>query len=264
MSNDIFDANRSWDGGGVYVNYGQVNADHLSFTNNIAGYGAGMATYILDGEALFFKGNQAEDQGGGVRGFNLSIKQSTFLDNTAKYAGGSALFGGLITNLTNVLMAHNTEFGTGYGTISLGPNSTGTFNYVTITQPALGTGTAVYLVGDANFHIYNTIIANYARCYDIFGTLTVDHIMYSNDTQRDFEETTGHFINNGYNLAFDAQFVSPTAGDYHLKSTSPAIAGGLYTAGVDVDLDYRLRRSGHSAMGAYNFWHLAFIPILKK
>ena len=179
VSNVVFDSNFSWDGGGLYANYGQVNADHLTFTNNQAGYGAGMSPYILNGEALLFKGNQAEDQGGGVRGFNLSIKQSTFLDNTAKYAGGSALFAGSIANLTNLLMAHNTESGTGYGTVYLGGNSTGVLNNVTFAQPTLGTGTAVYLGTGANYHIFNTIIANYVYCYDLFGTLYEDHVLYS-------------------------------------------------------------------------------------
>ena len=264
LSNVIFDANSSWDGGGLYANYSQVNADHLTFTNNIAGYGAGMAPYILDGEALFFKGNQAEDQGGGVRGFQLSIRQSTFLDNTAKYAGGSALYVGSTLSLTNVLIAHNTEFSTGYGTVSLGANSSGVFNNVTFAQPILGTGTAVYLGTGANYHIFNTIIANYNYCYDVYGALYEDHILYSTDTHEEKVETGGHFYNNGYNLAFDALFVEPATGDYHLKSTSPAIAGGLYMAGVDVDLDYRPRRTGHSAMGAYNFWWLELLPLVNK
>ncbi len=237
----------------------------MTFTNNQAGYGGGMGAYILDGQALLFKGNQADNRGGGITGNKLSVKQSTFLDNTTKYGGGSALYAGATASLTNVLMAHNTESGTGYGTISLGSNSTGTFNHVTIAQPALVTaGTAISLGTGTNFHIYNTIIANYARCFDVSGTLNVDHILYSNNTQKQLVETGGTFNDSGSNLTLDAQFVSLSTGDYHLKFTSPAIAGGLYTAGVGGALDYRPRRAGHSAMGAYNFWRLEFVPVVKK
>jgi len=262
ISTTTFDSNKAWVGAGLYANNGQVNIDHATISNNQAGYAAGIDAFNVLGEVVLFFGNQASVIGGGIRAGTVSLKNSKFIQNTAGNSGGSTVSVSQNLSLTNILLAKNTQ--SGGGTIQTELSATGAITNVTIAQPSLGTGTAIYLNAGSNITISNSIIANYARCYDIFGTLHENHILYSNDSQQDFEESSGHFYDNGYNLAYDAQFVSPSTGDYHLKSTSPAIAGGSYTPGVDVDLDYRLRRNGHSAMGAYNFWRLVFIPLLKK
>ena len=263
ISNTTFDNNIAWVGAGLLANYGQVNMDNSTISNNQGGYGVGIDAWTLHGQGLLFTGNQADVIGGGIRAGTVALKNSRFIQNTAGYNGGSAMSVSQNLSLTNILLAGNTD--THYGTIQTELSASGTITNVTIVQPTLAASTAIYLVATSSVTISNSIIANYSKCYDIAGTLTEDHMLYSNDTQQEVVESGGTFHNNGYNLAFDAQFVSPAASDYHLKSTSPAIAGGAYTAGIDVDLDYRGRRPNHSAMGAYNYWRaVEFVPFLRK
>jgi predicted outer membrane repeat protein len=260
ISYSSFDGNYAWHGGGVDINNHNLIIDHSTFTHNSAGYGGGISVWHLDGEALIFQGNQVMNSGGGVDAYEVILFQSRFLDNVAGFIGGSAFNANGAASLTNVLMEHNLE--TSEGTIHLGPGSLGTFNNVTISQPTLGTGTAIYLEGGASYHMVNTIITNYAVGIDVFGTLAEDHNLFYNNTYVYFLEPGGNFNENGGDLYTDPLFVNPAGGDYHLQAASPAIAGGLYTDGIDVDLDYHPRTPARSAMGAYNYWYWGYLPAI--
>jgi predicted outer membrane repeat protein len=262
ISGASFDANQSWYGGGAQIDYGSLTINHSSFTNNTAGYGGGLDAYQLDGEDLLFKGNQAVNEGGGLSGYNLSVEQSQFLDNAAGSAGGSALAATNIANLTNILAVDKTA--NPHGTLLLRSNASGTINNVTISRPAKGNGTAIYLVGNTNFHLVNTIITNYDKGLDVWGSLNYDHVLFFNNTSNIINESGSSVTNSGSNIQQDPLFANPGGDNYHLTASSPAIPGGLYTPGVTIDLDYRPRSAGRSAIGAYNFWQFVFIPIVRK
>jgi predicted outer membrane repeat protein len=262
ISRSSFDGNHGWFGAAVSVDYHTLVIDHSTFTNNTGGYGAGIDTYNLQGEALTFQGNHAVNAGGGVDASIVVLSQCSFLDNTAGNAGGSALFAYKSAELTNILMAHNLE--SAQGTILLGPNSASTFENVTISQPTLGTGTAIYVNTAGSLHLQNSIVTNYSKGVVFYGPLTEDHnLLYNNGL--DFTlEPGGSYSSLGSDLHTDPLFVNHASGNYHLQAGSPAIAGGMYVAGIDVDLDYRLRTPGHSAMGAYNYWSILFLPIVRR
>lgn len=262
ISRSSFDGNHGWFGAAVSVDYHTLVIDHSTFTNNTGGYGAGIDTYNLQGEALTFQGNHAVNAGGGVDASSLVLSQCSFLDNTAGSAGGSALIAYKSAELTNVLTVHNLE--SAQGTILLGANSVSTFENVTISQPTLGTGTAIYVNTAGSLHLQNSIITNYSKGVVFYGALTEDHnLLYNNGL--DFTlEPGGSYSYLGSDIHADPLFVNPASGNYHLQAGSPAIAGGMYVAGIDVDLDYRPRTPGHSAMGAYNYWSMQFLPVVRR
>ena len=66
ITNCTFDGNIGWFGGGLSTSYGTLNVSRSVFKNNNAGYGAGLAAYILNGDHLLFQNNVAVNKGGGV------------------------------------------------------------------------------------------------------------------------------------------------------------------------------------------------------
>jgi hypothetical protein len=262
VSFSSFTGNHAWWGAGIYGGYSQLAVDHSTFTNNTAGYGAGIDAYILDGEALTFTGNQAVNGGGGVDSYDVTLRQSRFLDNACGNSGGCAVYAGNSANLVNILATQ--KLASTSSMIQLAGNGNSNLNNITVARPVKGGGTGIALESNATAHIFNTLLVNFTQGLDIYGKLTYDHLLFFNNTTNLIAQTGSVITDNGSNLQQDPLFVNPSAGDYHLQPASPAIAGGLFTAGVTIDLDGFPRTAGRSAMGAYNYLNKVYLPVITR
>ena len=122
IHNTHFNNNRAGQrGGAVYVRGGQVNITNTNFSDNIAdrfngGSGDGGALYITSGQSLniynvHFNNNRAgtnTGNGGAVYydGGNITVTNSTFINNMAHGGGGGALHS--VRRYTNITLTNNT------------------------------------------------------------------------------------------------------------------------------------------------------------
>jgi len=122
ISNAVFDANSAYDddGGGMWLNGGDVNLVGVAFVDNVATWGSGGGLYAqyqasITAEDLTFQGNIATyGAGGGFYLYNLSdmvVSQLYLYENSV----GSSNGGGFVVDEASTLDVDGGEFRGNYG-----------------------------------------------------------------------------------------------------------------------------------------------------
>lgn len=168
-------------GGGIYIDgensyFGvAVNLSGVAVNGNKANsYGGGLFRIAYRGDSTIidqssFNGNsipiQDVSMGGGLylQGTNITMKNSSVINNTVKVAGGMFVGPGSVLNMTNVTVAQNTaNTGVGGG-LFIDDSVSGTILNSTIaknqTPGAYSFGGGIF-GGSTNLLLGNTIIAN--------------------------------------------------------------------------------------------------------
>jgi len=175
-------------------------------------------------------------------------------------------------DVTNVVIKNNVIYHTDgnhvYEGIDIHQETTSgtTYNSVYIYNNTLyNTGTCMGadfgangITGGSNVYIENNICANMPAAlnpvrdwYGASGNPITPQWGYNLSTSA--LNTSGAFNNLGHNLVADPGFVSTSAPDFHLSSsTSPAVGAGVAIPGVTMDFN-GLIRPNPPAMGAYEF-----------
>jgi len=264
ISSSAFDGNLAWDGGGIYSTANVLlTVTDSTFTNNNntgIGYGGGVEAYWLEGDRLLFQNNIAKNKGGGVFGSaHLVLKDSRFINNTATQSGGGAIYWWKGTfNGTNLLFLQNNS---SLGAALLLDGGTAELDFATIARPTnTNTDPAIELANSGTLTLKDSIISSYGTGVNgnAGTTLTEDYNLFNNTINMQSGGTLNHGGNSIINQ--DPHFVNPSAGDYHLLSSSPAIGKGI-NLGVPADLDGHAR-SGRWDIGAYQYWAFVYLPLI--
>jgi hypothetical protein len=239
-------------GGGISIR-GQSNSTRLIgnvITNNSmtgSGVGGGGIALFAAGAPLIqdniFTGNNGGIQGGGIAIVNDAspkIVDNLFIHNTASSGGGLWWLIPMSTpgiRLLNNTIADNVAM-QGSGIFADGLDSNAVFQNNLITG---NSGVIPAFCGNFNNTVPPHFVAN-----DVFDPGAAPYGGICTDQ-------TG---NNG-NISADPVFVDPSVDDYHLQSTSPAIAAGNINTPIplpDTDLDGNPRVvNGTVDVGAFEF-----------
>lgn len=261
VTNSQFDGNVGWFGGGL-SGYTTLSVTHSSFTNNQGGYGGGINTSTLSGDWLLFQDNDVTNFGGAVAASDITLAHSRFIHNSAQ-KGGAVYVYSILRPSSNLLFAENNAWNSG-AAVYLKSGSTATLSNATIARSAQVDCPAIHLETGSTLTLRNSIVNNHIDAiYVDHAGLTEDYNFYFNNTS-DFFFINATFNPGGHSIRTPPLgFVDPVAGNYHLRSTSSAIAKG-HNDGLTNDLDGRLRLSGRNDIGAYQFWASVFVPAVRK
>lgn len=263
VHSSIVSNNHASIGGGIYHDHSSFGALHAQMKleksiirDNIAymGAGGGISTRSsMDVSHSIISGNKALGRGGGIDSFNTSTAESTKLTNVliignevddmidSGLGGGLFLYSDNPYELTNVTISGNRTSTNGGGLFLAG---SGSFRNMIVWGNTENNGTA------------NNVVVSVTGDEPVFTDSLVGGGMVNID---------GGFITGTRMMDADPLFRSPvsavlaptSAGDYRLKSNSPAINRGM-NVGFDpetaVDLDGRKRIiNGWIDMGAYEY-----------
>ena len=142
-------------------------------------------------------------------------------------------------------------------------NGTAELDFTTIVRPTnANTDIAIFLENSSTLTLKDSLISSYMTGVDIEAgtTLTEDYNLVNNTTNFDVQSGGTH-TPGGHSIATqDPHFVNPSAGDYHLLSSSPAIGNGI-NLGVTTDLDGNARL-GRWDIGAFQYWAFVYLPLI--
>jgi len=227
--------------GGALFAPTNVTLSGTRFLSNTSQYSGGAANILLLASLNggWFQGNQCGPGcfGGGLYAQGqLAVTNTTFLNNQAQEGGG--LFG-VKGRLVNSLFAGN--LATDHGD-ALYLSATGgvTLLHTTIASATVGSGAAVY-IDAGTVGLTNTLIANYKLGLEqAGGTVWQDYALFSGVTT-----AVSGTVSSGGHVQFSgpADFVSSSAGNYHLGAGSAAIDTGV-DAGISFDIDGQSRPIG--------------------
>ncbi len=263
MHSSIVSNNRAGIGGGIYHDHASFGALHAQMKlkksiirDNIAymGSGGGISTRSsMDVSYSIISGNKALGRGGGIDSATGSVVKTT--------------------KLTNVLIIGNevadmNDSGLGGGLFLYSDNQYELTNVTISGNRAATNGGGLFLVGSGSFR--NMIVwgntENNGESNNVVVSVTGDEPVFSDSlVGGGMVNISGGFITGTRMIDADPLFRSPSsaalaptsAGDYRLKSNSPAINKGM-NVGFDpesaVDLDGRKRIiNGWIDMGAYEY-----------
>ena len=276
LSNDVFDGNSAWNGGGAFTN--QVNVSSSAFKNNSAGYGGGLyADGAVDIQRVSFTANSATNYGAGIYATilspSISINNALFSNNQSGFANEGEILqlNAGATTLENVAVVGSTFYwGAAVEIHPVSPTPSASLNHVTvngITSTAEVALSGIRVQGVQNANIQNTIVANFknpnpakpqfygVEVYPGFSA-TIDHtLFYNNDTNTGGGGTVAITNPVPGNPAFAVD-------GYHLTQASQAIDQGVVT-GLTTDIDGDLRDSKPD-VGADEFRVHAYIPKVSR
>lgn len=230
--------NTAEDGGGLYLHLSegvQILSNTLQL--NIAHYGGGISldddiNNVLTGNTIRY--NQAT-YGGGIY-FYLSNANaiSNTLQNNVAISGGGIVVDSSDPSLTNTLIADNQASSSAAGIYVL--TATPQFLHTTIANNTGAQG--IYVTSNSTATFTNTILVGHTVGVEVAAGSTAEFnaTLWGNTT----ESAGSGTITQARDRTGDPDFVDPSAGDYHIKTTSAAFdAGVLTTSAVDIDGDAR-------------------------
>ncbi len=260
-----FDDNRAWFGGGIQSG----SPDRLALTDSTFrnhsfgctgtecnGYGSAVYATRLDGDRLLFENNRAVNRGGAICGDILNLSNSRLLGNSAGYGSGVHAYD--VFSGTNLLLSGNTAWVGGALYVSGGQLY---LRHTTIAQPNRAAHSAIMADHTSYVWVRNSIISGYAEGFKVEGTTTLDedyNLFWNNGTNI----TPTHSIGTHDITGQDPAFYNPAGGDFHLRTTSPAIGAGT-DLGVTDDLDGRARTARWD-IGAYQYRPTLYLPLVVR
>jgi uncharacterized repeat protein (TIGR01451 family) len=262
LTDVVFVNNHAAGGGGISNGAkSSVNLTNVFFFDNQAAVGGGLENDYYGSASLknvIFAGNYARGSGGGLYNGEESgahLTNVVFSGNYAEYSGGGMKsdFGAFW--LTNTTFTGNRAGGSGGGMhVSDAPEHSGpsiTNSVFWRNMDASGIGTAQSSISHWNFADAPTNIQN----SDVQGC----------GGSKNWNASC--MIDGGRNIDADPQFMNmihpmdapTTSGDFHLLTSSPAIAAGNLESCPATDLEGNPRPINSPCdMGAYEFSGLAF------
>jgi hypothetical protein len=293
LKNSQINGNQAALGGGAffYTPGGGVLQDN-HFKNNTADGGGGLAlrNNSIDLVGNIFKDNHAvEGTGGAINMFGSSsnMYDNLILANTASNGGGGMSFGMFDGILEDNLILNNSTNSRGGGIHVFGGN-TWTNNVIvgnhadsaagaiyiqpvgphlvhtTIAGNTSGDGTAIS-IGDsqipleADIRILNSIIAGQPTGVSMVSghCLTIDHVLWYGVTTA-VNADPGSTVTRSNELSGDPAFRDD---GYHLTSNSAALDWGMDLS-VNTDIDGESRPNNGYDIGADEFWHIVYVPLV--
>ncbi len=253
ISNCEIYSNSALNGAGIFFNNGTHTITDSIIRNNTASNTGGgvLFSWTSSGTAITgttVKDNTSTGSGGGlyIINGNADFYKCTLTGNSSSADKGGALYiTGANPTFENCIIAGNQAADGGGVNVSSGSSS---FINTTFAgnQAVSGDGGALRICGSTNNTIRNTIFWNNTATgsgHNIFKDCAVENA----GTLTDSDVTTGAgYIDGGtfttgsnIDPAQDPQFTG--TGDYHLKSSSPAIdqANAVYAPAEDIDGDIR-------------------------
>ena len=210
--------------------------------------------------------------GGGifVGGGNGAFTNAVVAHNQAGVGGGIMVWDGTGA-FTNTIVADNQADDEGPGL--LGRGSSLRLAHTTIARNLGGDGSGVHIDTGAlssTVALTNTILVSHSvGLYAAAGTTaTLKGTLWGSGTWANLidYDGPGTILPGTANIWGDPAFVDPVAGDYHIRSGSGAIDGGV-NAGVTSDIDGESRPFGRGYdLGADEFaigmdWHRVYVPL---
>lgn len=205
--------------------------------------------------------------GGGFYGGG-NLKDNTFIANTANYGGGLYIW---YTILTNTIVANNRANIAGSG---LYIEEFSLLVHSTIAQNNDGDGTGIYVANYGYFQLptrvalTNTILVSQTVGITVAAgsTATLNSTLWNGNTTNWGGAGTIIATNN---YSGTPGFINPSAGNYHLSSTSAAIDKAI-NVGVTADIDGDIRPQGPAPdLGADEYVAVpfegkSFLPVILK
>jgi predicted outer membrane repeat protein len=194
----------------------------------------------------------------------LALTNSRFINNTATYSGGGAIYmgGGGTLDTANLLFDQNNA---SMGAALYLSGVTGELDFATIARPTnTNTNPAIEMVNSTTLTLEDSIISSYGEGVDIdSSTLTEDYNLFFNNTTNFNAYAGGTANHGGHSIGNqDPLFVNPPAGDYHLRRNSPAIGAG-FNLSISTDLEGRSRLNRWD-LGAFEYWAFAYLPLIYR
>jgi len=299
LGGQFVDNRAGLNGGALNLN-NSVVVTGTAFVNNSAGDNGGAlvewnAGQMVQVTGARFEGNSARSQGGGlwVHG-DLSLSASSFISNSITgsgfagarvyaadgtthplYAdfqgnssgssGGGALFSSGTTVITNTLFADN-QAGLAQGAaIEFDGAVHRKLSFVTVAYSTTTTGPAV-LMTSGDLDMADSIIASVSTGIALTdGSLYQAYGLFGNCAEP-VSTSGGATRHDGAGMLFpsDAGFRNPSARDYRLRLSSPAVDSGI-DVGVYVDLEGDRRPIGKGYdMGMDEAGLTTFLPAVLK
>lgn len=233
-------------GGGLFANGDTTLLDtnwQWNQTNDSGSGGAIWATARLTVDGGRFVENRSATSGGAITALGATITTITgaqFISNRSLILGGGLTRAGGPAQITNSLFAGNASQDPGYAIRALSASPVNII-HTTIVSPTLATGIAVYS-DNGTIAVTNSILANHASAIGQSGAAVI-----SEDYNLFFDNTTnllGTIDSGGHSFTADPAFVDAAGGDYHLRSTSPALNVGT-NAGITTDFEGEPRPGGN-------------------
>jgi predicted GH43/DUF377 family glycosyl hydrolase len=223
------------DGGGMYIEEGTVQADHVQLIDNYAegqGGGAWVASGALELTGSLVQGNTAGQQGGGLAHYgDLTLMDVEVLDNFANDgAGGIAVFdpndGGQL-NATNTVIASNQ--GTWGGGIA--PFWRGHLTNVTIANNSCSACDSAGIQAPVDAQNSMHYITNTIVYFNNPGSIACN-----DQCEVAYSDIQGGATGTG-NFDAPPMFLDTGQRDYRLQSGSPCIDTGTSQGAPDHDLE---------------------------
>ncbi len=173
-------------GGGI-ASGGEMNADNITLTNNIAGDGGGMSTWhsSMSVTNAIITDNIGELHGGGIyNGGYLTLTNATISGNIAELWGGGGIYNANTLELNNATLSGNASAAHGGGIHNQGTltatNATITLNTANFDDDTYGMAGGVY---GYDALLYNTIVA---------GNVTGTASPVQDDVKHDFDPESAY------------------------------------------------------------------------
>jgi uncharacterized repeat protein (TIGR01451 family) len=266
-NNEVRDNNTSGNGGGLFIAYSATTvSNNVISKNRTDARGGGLSLYssnalLRDNTIL---SNTSNSRGGGLSLHlsNAVLKDNSIFENTSVSRGGGGLSlnrsdatldsnliisntadvhgGGLHLvysdpRLSNNIISNNSALD---GTALCILKSSPCLVHNTIAQSggvAQRNGSGIYVVGNSNVVMTNTILANHTvGIYVRSGnTALLESTLWDGNTT---DWSGGGTINRNHDYTGSPAFIDPVAGDYHISLASAAIDRGV-DAGINGDMD---------------------------
>lgn len=264
IEDSLFEKGSAFVGAGVSRNmYGgnaSVTVRRSTFRDNTGVYGAGIVAEDAQVENSDFLRNSVDRRGAAMDVLTAVLTATRFISNTAAGLpgdGGGAVAIGSRVDGTNLLFAENEGAGDGtaadlYLYFVGGSSTASTLRHVTIAQPSMSASPAI-VMSDNLLNVRNSIVVSHTvGISQTNSTVDVDYTLFYGGIAT--QSSGGTMTLGTHNLTGqNPLFVNPTAADYHLTSTSPAVDYGT-DLGVTTDLDGHTRPFGANPdLGAYEY-----------
>jgi hypothetical protein len=244
VTNSLFQGNRAdGDDFGAIESGGDLTVVNSEFIGNSAADDRG--TLAVDGVTTIydslFQDNVAEYSYAVLEAnAGAVISNTRFINNWAAVDGGALKFEADATVVNSLLAGSRTDGGRGAAIYVDAAGSAVNLKHTTIATATLGSGSALEVIA-GTVNITNSIIASYTTGISNSGTVNEDYNLFAGNSADRVGVTPGAHSLDG--ASADAGFTDAAGGDFHLTSSSWALAKGT-NAGIATDFDGDARPGG--------------------
>lgn len=187
------------------------------------------------GSPYIYNGSETnQNEGGGIllrlnnNTSKVAISNCIITDNAASANAGGIYLWQTAPTMVNNLVAHNTTAGNGGGLFLYETPGLLLINSTVVNNTAAGNGNSIYNTGASSIKIANSILWSNNAAKNVYNDATLI-VNYS-----DLQQASGTYTGMG-NINTDPLFTDPSARDYSLSNTSPAMNKGSNALFLDLD-----------------------------